>query len=113
MTTVLVTGAAGYLGSVLSEHLLDAGHRVIALDNLTYGTPSLLHFCADSRFEFVRGDARDETMMKKLVAGADVIIPLAAIVGAPACDRDQALATSVNLEAIRLVKRLRSPQQLV
>jgi nucleoside-diphosphate-sugar epimerase len=113
MTSVLVTGAAGYLGSVLCEHLLDAGYRVTALDQLLYGQPALFHLCADPRFEFVRGDARDESTMTPLVTAADVIIPLAAIVGAPACDRDRPLATSVNLDAIRLLARLRSPRQLI
>jgi nucleoside-diphosphate-sugar epimerase len=112
-TRVLITGAAGYIGSILSEHLLDAGYHVLALDNLMYGEQSLFHLCANERFEFVRGDARDETIMKKLVARADVIIPLAAIVGAPASDRDPWMSTAVNLEAVRLVNRLRGEQQLV
>jgi nucleoside-diphosphate-sugar epimerase len=110
---VLVTGGAGYLGSVLCEHLLDAGHRVTVLDNLMYGQESLAHFCADPHFEFVRGDARDETLLRALVPQADVLIPLACIVGAPASDRDPWLAESVNLEAIRLLNGLRSPSQLV
>lgn len=110
---VLVTGAAGYLGSVLCEHLLGAGHEVTGLDNLMYQQHSLFHLCAHSRFEFVLGDARDERLMKKLVKEADALIPLAAVVGAPACDRDPWLAQSVNLEAIRLLNRLRSASQLV
>ena len=79
---VLVTGGAGYLGSVLCEHLLDAGHEVTALDCLLYGEPSLFHLCHSERFIFVRGDVRDEDLMRDLVASADVIMPLAAIVGA-------------------------------
>jgi nucleoside-diphosphate-sugar epimerase len=112
-TTVLVTGAAGYIGSILCEHLLDAGYRVLALDNLLYGEQSLFHLCANERFLFHRGDARDETTMRKLVGMADVIIPLAAIVGAPASDRDPWMSTAVNLESIRLVNRLRGEQQLI
>lgn len=112
-THVLVTGAAGYLGSVLCEHLLGAGHRVTAIDNLMYTQHSLFHLCHRSSFEFIRGDARDETLMKKHVAEVDVLIPLAAVVGAPACDRDPWLATSVNLDAVRLANRLRSPKQLI
>ena len=111
--SVLVTGAAGYIGSILCEHLLDAGYRVTAVDNLMYGQHSLFHLCANPRFEFVYGDVRDEGLMRRLVKGADVLIPLAAIVGAPACDRDPWLARSVNLEAVRLLNRLRSPSQLV
>jgi nucleoside-diphosphate-sugar epimerase len=111
--SILVTGAAGYIGSILCEHLLDAGYRVIAVDNLMYGQHSLFHLCANPRFDFVYGDVRDEELMRRLVKEADVLIPLAAIVGAPACDRDPWLARSVNLEAVRLLNRLRSPHQLV
>lgn len=110
---ILVTGGSGYLGSVLCERLLDAGHRVTALDILLYGEPSLFHLCANDRFDFVRGDVRDESLMRRLVAEADAIIPLAAIVGASACDRDPWMSQSVNVDAIRLLDRLRSPQQLV
>lgn len=112
-TSVLVTGGAGYLGSVLCEHLLRAGYQVTVVDNLMYGQHSLFHFCANPAFDFVFGDVRDEDLMRQLVKQADVLIPLAAIVGAPACDRDPWLARSVNLEAVRLVNRLRSPSQLV
>lgn len=111
-TTVLVTGAAGYLGSVVCEHLLDAGYRVLGLDSLRYGQHSLFHLCADPRFEFVLGDVRDRDLMCRLVNQADVILNLAAVVGAPACDRDPWLAREVNLEAVKQLNRLRSPQQL-
>jgi len=110
---VLVTGGAGYLGSILCEHLLDAGYQVTVIDNLMYRQQSLLHFCAHSNFEFVLGDVRNEELMRRLMKEADVLIPLAAIVGAPACDRDPWEAQSVNLEAVRLLNRLRSPGQLV
>ena len=112
-TRVVVTGGMGYLGSVLCEHLLDAGYHVTAVDNLMYGQNSLFHLCADPRFDFVFGDARDERLMKDLVSKADVLIPLAAVVGATACDRDPWLATSVNLEAVRMINSLRSRDQLV
>jgi len=110
---VLITGGAGYLGSILTEHLLARGYRVSSVDNLMYGEQSLYHFCANPNFDFVFGDARDESLMKKVVAEADVIIPLAAIVGAPCCDRDPLMATSVNLDAIRMINALRSPSQLI
>ena len=114
MRRVLVTGAAGYLGSVLCETLLDAGHSVTVVDNLLYGRQhNLFHLCASSHFDFVRGDARDEVVLRRLLKDADVIIPLAAIVGAPACDRDPGAAREVNLDAVRLINRLRSPDQLV
>jgi len=110
---ILVTGGAGYLGSILCEHLLDAGFRVHVVDSLMYGQHGPFHLCADPRFAFLRGDVRDERLMRGLVKEADVLIPLAAIVGAPACERDPALAESVNRDAIRLVNRLRGSDQLL
>ena len=112
---ILVTGGLGYLGSILCEHLLDAGYRVTALDNLMYGTgqQGLYHLCANPDFDFIKGDVRDEDTMRAALKNADAIINLAAIVGASACDRDPALATSVNLDAVKLLNRLRSPNQLV
>lgn len=108
-----MTGGAGYIGSILCEHLLDAGYHVTAVDSLMYGQRSLFHLCTSPRFEFVFGDVRDEELMHRLVKSPDVLIPLAAIVGAPACDRDPWLARSVNLEGVRLLMRLRNPSQLV
>jgi nucleoside-diphosphate-sugar epimerase len=110
---VLVTGGAGYVGSILCERLLAAGHRVTAVDSLIYGEQNLFHLCANSAFEFVRGDARDEALMRPLVREADAIIPLACIVGAPACDRDPLSARSTNLEAIQMLGRLCGQDQLV
>jgi nucleoside-diphosphate-sugar epimerase len=115
MERVLVTGGLGYLGSILCEHLLDHGHHVRAVDNLTYGVgqQALFHLCANPAFDFVKGDVRDEELMRRLLLDADVVIHLAAIVGAAACERDPLLATSVNLDSVRLLSRLRSPNQLV
>lgn len=112
---VLVTGGLGYLGSIVCEHLLDAGYRVAALDNLMYGTgqQGLYHLCANPEFDFLKGDVRDEDTMRSALKSADVVIHLAAIVGAAACDRDPALAESVNLDSVRLLNRFRSPNQLV
>ena len=106
---VLVTGGLGYLGSVLCEHLLDAGYHVKAVDNLMYGTgqQGLFHLCARSSFDFVKGDVRDEALMKNALKDVDIIVHLAAIVGASACDRDPTLATTVNLDSVRLLNRLR------
>jgi nucleoside-diphosphate-sugar epimerase len=110
---ILVTGGAGYIGSVLCEHLLDAGHHVTVLDTLMYGQPALFHLCANPRFDFVVGDARAERLVREQIAQADVLVPLACLVGAPACDRDPIAAVGVNLDAVRLLNRIRSPQQLV
>lgn len=112
-TKVLVTGGAGYLGAILCEHLLQAGHSVTVVDNFLFGQTPLLHLCANPRFDIVRGDARDESTISRLMKEADVVIPLAALVGAPICDRDPVNATGVNLDAVRLITRLRSPRQLI
>lgn len=113
MIRVLVTGGAGYLGTVICGRLLDRGYAVTALDSLMYGRQSLLHLCSRPNFDFVRGDVRDEGVLKPLVASHDVLIPLAAISGAPACDRDPRVAREINYEAIALLNRLRSPSQPV
>ncbi len=112
---VLVTGGLGYLGSILCEHLLDAGFDVCVVDNLMYssGEQGLFHLCAHPSFDFVKGDVRDEALMRSALRRADVVVHLAAVVGAGACDRDPALATAVNLDAVRLLARLRSPRQFV
>ena len=111
---ILVTGGAGYLGSILCEHLLAAGHTVTVVDSLLYlQTPSLFHLCANPKFNFMFSDARDERTMAGLVKDADVIIPLACVVGAPACDRDPISAKSINVDAIKLINKLRSKEQLV
>ncbi|MEE9913618.1 MAG: NAD(P)-dependent oxidoreductase [Deltaproteobacteria bacterium] len=110
---VAVTGGAGFLGSILCEHLLRDGCRVTVLDNLVHGQGSLFHLCSHKNFNFIRGDVRDETTVRQLIHNADVVIPLAAVVGAPACDRDPWAAKSINLDAIKMLNRLRSPSQLV
>lgn len=112
-TKVLVTGAAGYVGSILCEHLLSVAYEVVGVDSLLYGQNGPFHLCAQPGFEFVRGDARDESLMRRLVSECDVLVPLAAIVGAPASDRDPAAARSTNVDAVRLINRLRSRDQLV
>lgn len=110
--TVLITGAAGYIGSILCEHLLSAGYRVIGFDRMTF-EPSLFHLCANPCFDFILGDVRDSAALAAAMKSADVIIPLAALVGAPACKRDPWAATAVNLDAIREITKLRSRDQLI
>ena len=85
---ILITGGAGYIGSVLTPTLLAHGHEVTVVDSFLFRQNSLADCCQYETFQIVRGDCRDEALMKKLVAQADVIIPLAALVGAPLCDRD-------------------------
>src|SRR5438477_11076686 len=97
---VLVTGGAGYIGSILVPALLDRGLTVSVLDNFMYGQDSLAAVCYRPEFSLVRGDVRSIDTVRRLAAGADIIIPLAALVGAPLCDRDPLAATSTNLQAI-------------
>lgn len=100
MTHVLVTGGAGYLGSILVPALLDRGFAVTVIDNFMYDQDSLAAACHHPAFALVRGDVRSIETMRPLLAQADIIIPLAARVGAPLCDRDPLAATSTNLQAI-------------
>ena len=113
MIEVLLTGGAGYIGSVLTGRLLEMGARVTVVDSLIYRETSLLPYFANPHFSFVKGDVRDERLMRELVPGKDFILPLAAIVGAPACERDPQLSTSVNLDAVTMLNRLRSENQSV
>lgn len=113
MKRILITGGAGYLGSVLVGHLLQRNYSVTVLDSLLYSQPSLLYYCNHPNFAFVSGDVRNEGLMRELLKGHDAIIPLAAIVGMKACDRDPLMTKSVNFEAIALLNRLRSPDQIV
>jgi nucleoside-diphosphate-sugar epimerase len=110
---VLITGGAGYLGSVMVPRLLAASHHVTVLDNFMYGQTSLLDCCHDPKLDIVRGHALDRPLLTRLLATADAIFPLACLTGAPACDRDPVGARAVAVDAVRLVLELRSPRQLV
>src|SRR5690349_5032015 len=110
---IVVTGGAGYLGSILVPALVDAGHHVTVLDNFMFGQNSLAQLCHLDAFDVVRGDARDTDALKPLVAKADIVIPLAALVGAPLCDADPIAATSTNLDAVRGLTQLLSPSQRI
>jgi nucleoside-diphosphate-sugar epimerase len=112
-TSVLVTGAAGYLGSVLIPALLERGCKVIALDTFERGDTALAHVAADPNFEPIRGDARDENLLGALLPKVDLIIPLAALVGAPLCKQDPIAAKTINLEAILSILKLRSNDQRI
>jgi len=108
---VLVTGGAGYIGSVLIPALLAEGYAVTVVDTFSDGGTQLAACCAHETFTPIRGDARDEALMARLVAGADIVIPLAALVGAPLCARDPIGATTVNRDAVAMLARAVSPGQ--
>ncbi len=110
---ILVTGGAGYLGSILVPALLADGHTVTVLDNFMFKQSSLNHCCADPNFDCYRGDAREPDTLKPLVAKADVVIPLAALVGAPLCDRDRLATVSTNRDAVRTLVDMLSPDQRI
>lgn len=110
---ILITGGAGYIGSVVTPTLLAKGYSVTVLDNLMYRQNSLLDCCQFECFQMVRGDCRDEAVLKALVAKADVIIPLAALVGAPLCDQNRVAAQTTNLDAIKMLCRMASRQQRI
>ena len=97
---VLVTGGAGYIGSVLTAGLLDRGYQVTVLDNFYFNQISLNHLCHCKNLEIVFGDVRDEHLVRTLIEDKDLIIPLAAMVGAPLCEKDPFSATSINRESI-------------
>ena len=97
---VLITGGAGYLGSVITETLLDNGYHVTCLDKLIFSQLSLLPYTSNTNFKFVYGDVRNEELLERLCNEVDVIIPLAAIVGFPACDAEPQLANEVNFKQI-------------
>ena len=110
---ILVTGGAGYLGSTMVPDLLQLGHRVTVLDSFMYKQASLNHVCHHPNFSVFKGDIRIESMMAPLIKKADIVIPLAALVGAPMCSQDPVGATTVNHDAIALMLKLLSKQQMV
>lgn len=113
MSKILVTGGAGYIGSVLVPMLLQEGNEVTVLDNFLFNQSSLLDCCINPKFHIIRGDVRNENVMKKAIEGMDYIIPLAAIVGFPLCKSDETAAKTTNLEAIQLLLRLRKKEQCI
>ncbi len=106
MSTVLISGAAGYLGSILTEQLLLAGHQVIALDNFSEQRGTLNHLCSHPNLEIVRGDCRNTHTLRPLIRRANIIIPLAALVGIDRCHNDATGALTTNRDAIELISGL-------
>jgi len=109
----LITGAAGYLGSVIVPTFLQEGYEVIAIDNFMFQQTSLLDACANKKLKVIRGDARDRSLIEKHIKGVDVILPLACYTGAPLCSKDPINARTVSLDAVKLILELREPNQKV
>ena len=112
-TKILVTGGAGYLGSVLVPDLLDAGYKVTVLDNFMYKQASLNHVCYHPNFSVVNGDVRLKEVVAPLIKHADFIIPLAAYVGAPLCKRDPVGAQTINHDSVMFMLASLSKDQSV
>lgn len=110
---ILVTGAAGYIGSVLVPTLLEKGYTVTAIDNFMFNQTSLLDCCYNKRLTIIRGDARDKELIKRCLKGIDLIIPLACPTGAPLCAKDPLAARSTTLDAIKLILDLKNPEQSI
>ena len=111
---ILVTGGAGYIGSILVPALLNKGYNVTVIDSLIFGQSSLLDCCINQEFNFIKGDICDENLMKDLIPKFDIIIPLAAIVGAPACKINPTLTRLVNYDAhMNIVRRVSSSQMVI
>jgi len=113
MKKVLITGGAGYLGSVLTEVLLRNGYEVTVVDNLIYRQTSLAAFTYDKNFKFVLGDVTDNSTLRPLVESHDVIIPLAAIVGMPACKANPDLAIKINYEQVKNITEWATRNQMI
>lgn len=113
MKKVLVTGGAGYIGSILVPTLLEKGYEVTVLDTLMFGQSTLLDLCINPKFSFINGDVRDVNLLKKIIPHFDVIIPLAALVGAPLCKKDEMGTIAINRDAIININKIRSKHQRV
>ena len=110
---VLITGGAGYIGSTLIPILLDKGYEITVIDNLMFGGDCIVPFFRNKKFKFIKGDIRDDKIIKKIIKKNDVIIHLAAIVGYPACRKDPQLAESVNTEGTKILSSNLSKNQLI
>ena len=110
---ILITGGAGYIGSVLTPSLLQAGHTVTVLDSFMFRPNSLADCCGSDAFHVVRGDCRDERVVRGLLKDADVIIPLAALVGAPLCKNDTIATQTTNQDAVEMLCRNASREQWI
>ena len=103
MKKILITGGAGYIGSMLSTELVNLGYKVTVIDLLKYSETSLNHLYFNKLFTFINADVRNKKIIQKVIKENDYIIPLAALVGAPLCEKNKKDAISTNLNAIKLI----------
>lgn len=110
---IVITGGAGYLGSILTPELLKLGHEVTVIDAFIFRQTSLSDCCGYDTFSVIRGDCRQEKLMRRITADADLVIPLAALVGAPLCNRDESGAISTNQGAVEMLCQILRPEQKI
>lgn len=110
---ICITGGAGYLGCELTNLLLSKGYKVKILDNLMYGGEQLIDHIQNKDFEFFKGDVRDKKFIKKYIKDVDVIVHLAAIVGYPACSKDEKLAIETNINGTKNILKFKKSNQLI
>ncbi len=110
---ILVTGGAGYIGSILVPELLNNGHGVIVIDNFMYNQQSLLDYCYNEKLTIIRGDARDKNLISKYIQKVDAIFPLACLTGAPICNKDPIGAKTTNFDAVEMILELRKKDQII
>jgi nucleoside-diphosphate-sugar epimerase len=110
---ILITGGAGYIGSVLTPKLLSNNHEVTILDNFMFNQLTLTDSCQYENFDIIRGDTRDVEILKKIIPKFDIIIPLAALVGAPMCNMDPIGAKTINQDSIEMIIEIATDDQII
>jgi len=110
---ILVTGGAGYIGSILVPELLKKNHEVIVIDNFIYNQASLLDCCYNKNLTIIRGDARNRNFISKYLRNVNAIFPLACMTGAPLCEKDPVAAKTINVDAVKMILELRSKDQVI
>ena len=113
MEKILVTGGAGYIGSILVPELINKGYEVTVIDNFMFKQASLNNVCSNKNLSIINGDIRDKDLLKNSLSNADIVIPLASLVGAPLCSKDPYTAKAVNHDAIMMMLNLLSKNQLI
>ena len=111
---ILVTGAAGYIGSMLTTRLVELGFEVLAVDLMKYEKNSLSHLFYYKNFSFLKADVTEPKIIKKIIKSVDFIIPLAALVGAPLCEKYKKQAKKVNVSSVKLIlKYIKKNQKII